>query len=189
MSEFDENIHPAAPEPRIDMLVDGELSEADRRALLLQLEHDPDGWRRCALAFLEAQCWKAELGQMAAPAAPQQHEPVAQAVPAASPARAIGRWRSWRQHLATTLSIAASFLIALVFGMGLNGNGSGGLLHLPVKAVKDDQPLANTEQMVTLMAAAVVGHLSGVGPAPEHAGPGRAEEYSQHYFARVAAGL
>ena len=69
MSDFDENVHPAAVERRIDLLVDGELSEADRRALLLELEHDPDGWRRCALAFLEAQCWKAEMGQMARPAA------------------------------------------------------------------------------------------------------------------------
>ena len=69
MSDFDENIHPATPERQFDLLVDGELSEADRRALLLQLEHEPDGWRRCALAFLEAQCWKAELGQIAPPAA------------------------------------------------------------------------------------------------------------------------
>ena len=65
MSIFDENIHPATPEQQVDLLVDGELSEADRRALLLQLEHEPDGWRRCALAFLEAQCWKTELGQIA----------------------------------------------------------------------------------------------------------------------------
>src|ERR1017187_1735563 len=81
MSNFDEDIRPtephfggrdaAGPERQFDLLVDGELSEADRRALLLQLEHEPDGWRRCALAFLEAQCWKAELGQMAESAAPE----------------------------------------------------------------------------------------------------------------------
>ena len=117
--------------------------------MLLQLEHDPDGWRRCALAFLDAQCWKAELGQMAVPAppaAPQRREPVSQVVPAASPVRAVGGWRSWRQNLATTLSIAASFLIALVVGMGLNGNRSGGSLHSPsaiVTTTMEKQPLPN----------------------------------------------
>ena len=101
---------PANPQRQFDLLVDGELSEADRRALLLQLEHEPDGWRRCALAFLEAQCWKAELGQIAPPCerrSRRRPEPVSQAEP-------IGRRQSWRQYAATMLTIAASFLIALV---------------------------------------------------------------------------
>jgi hypothetical protein len=45
----------------IDRLVDGELSPAERRALLLQLEDADGGWRRCALAFLEAQAWGREF--------------------------------------------------------------------------------------------------------------------------------
>ena len=52
---------PTNPQSQLDRLVDGELTEADRRELLLQLEHEPEGWRRCALAFLEAQCWEQEL--------------------------------------------------------------------------------------------------------------------------------
>ena len=39
----------------IDRLVDGELSEHERRTLLESLDTTPDGWRRCALTFLEAQ--------------------------------------------------------------------------------------------------------------------------------------
>lgn len=39
----------------IDRLVDGELDNAERRALLIRLETTPNGWRRCALAFLETQ--------------------------------------------------------------------------------------------------------------------------------------
>lgn len=39
----------------IDRLVDGELPDDRRRALLLRFEREPEGWRRCALAFLEAQ--------------------------------------------------------------------------------------------------------------------------------------
>jgi hypothetical protein len=127
MSDFDENISPAAPERRLDLLVDGELSEADRRALLLELEHDPDGWRRCALAFLEAQCWKAELGQMVSPAARERAAQIVPTGPAVSRPHAVGRWQRWRQYAATTLTIAASFLIALVVGMGLTGSGTGDL--------------------------------------------------------------
>jgi anti-sigma factor RsiW len=41
----------------IDRLVDGELDEADREALLRRLDREPGGWKRCALAFLEAQAW------------------------------------------------------------------------------------------------------------------------------------
>jgi len=45
----------------IDLLVDGELDDEARRALLLRLDAEPDGWRRCALAFLEAQAWRGSL--------------------------------------------------------------------------------------------------------------------------------
>ena len=45
----------------MDRLVDGEVAEPERRALLSRLERMPDGWRRCALAFLEAQAWRSLL--------------------------------------------------------------------------------------------------------------------------------
>jgi hypothetical protein len=47
----------------IDLLVDGELPEAARCELLSQLEREPEGWRRLALAFLEAQSWKQAFAQ------------------------------------------------------------------------------------------------------------------------------
>src|SRR3990172_4689745 len=49
-----------------DRLVDGELSPGERRELLASLDGRPDGWRRCALAFLEAQAWGNELPQVVA---------------------------------------------------------------------------------------------------------------------------
>jgi len=42
----------------IDRLVDGELDEATRRAVLSRLEHDAILCRRIALAFLENQTWR-----------------------------------------------------------------------------------------------------------------------------------
>ena len=161
MNVFEENIHPATPERQVDLLVDGELSEADRRALLLQLEHEPDGWRRCALAFLEAQSWRAELAQIAPPAAkPASAEPVSQAAPAIAGSGPNGRRQNWRQYVATTLRIAASFIIALVVGMGLSGNWSGGL-HSP------DASVVTTATKEFPLPSPVVTHGAAVVPAAD----------------------
>lgn len=46
---------------QIDRLVDGELTSVERRELLLALEQSQEGWRQCALAFVEAQTWQAEF--------------------------------------------------------------------------------------------------------------------------------
>ena len=53
----------------VDLLVDGELDDERQRQALLALEAQPDGWRRCALAFVEAQTLKREMrGMIAEPA-------------------------------------------------------------------------------------------------------------------------
>jgi len=52
----------ADDERRFDRLVDGELSPDEYRALLAALDDEPGGWKRCALAFLEAQALTNELG-------------------------------------------------------------------------------------------------------------------------------
>jgi hypothetical protein len=39
----------------LDLLVDGELDEARFVEAIRRLDREPDGWKRCALAFLEAQ--------------------------------------------------------------------------------------------------------------------------------------
>ena len=91
----------------LDRLVDGELSADERRALLASLDDEPGAWRRCALAFLEAQSWRWQLSRLAA-------EPLvcktSAEVAVASQAR--GRRRFWELGLA----IAASLLVA--FGLG-----------------------------------------------------------------------
>jgi hypothetical protein len=42
----------------LDRIVDGELSPVEFRRAIERLESEPDGWKRCALAFLEAQSWR-----------------------------------------------------------------------------------------------------------------------------------
>jgi hypothetical protein len=41
------------------------MLESERRQLLLRLDSEPEGWRRCALAFLEAQTWRDVLRPVA----------------------------------------------------------------------------------------------------------------------------
>ena len=56
---------------QIDRLVDGELSRDERRAVLMALDHERDGWRQLALAFLESQALRESLnGRSKATTAP-----------------------------------------------------------------------------------------------------------------------
>jgi hypothetical protein len=91
----------------IDRLVDGELHGEERRELLAALDAQPDGWRRCALAFLEAQTWRSQMKQMVAPvSAATADKAVFESKPLASLRGFSGSW----------LAIAAGLLIA--FGVG-----------------------------------------------------------------------
>ena len=99
-------------EQQLDRLVDGELAEAERRAVLMQLDDTPHGWRRCALAFLEAQAWGEELRRVARSSLSDES-----AVCAACDAGAGGAdGRRWRRRAGMALAMAASFL--LIFGLG-----------------------------------------------------------------------
>ena len=95
----------------LDRLVDGELPDAERRALLLSLDGRPDEWRRCALAFLEAQTWKAVLGDAV-------KEQPSEAVATLKPSQ---KAFAWRAHLA----VAASFLVAFGLATWLNHRPGG----------------------------------------------------------------
>jgi hypothetical protein len=91
-----------------DRLVDGELSEAERHWLLTSLDGRPDGWRRCALAFLEAQSWTGHLRQLISDSI-SAHEAGGAASRTAPPQFSWRRGVSW-------FAIAASMLIAFSLG-------------------------------------------------------------------------
>lgn len=101
----------------LDRLVDGELNETERRNLLLRLEHSPDGWRRCALAFLEAQAWRLEARAVVAEPAPSFKPAAAESVPmqpAAEPASLARKtWNGLSLWMPTIL--AAGILVAVVY--------------------------------------------------------------------------
>jgi hypothetical protein len=94
----------------LDLLVDGELDEQRRGELLARLENVPGGWRRCALAFLEAQSWTADLRAIR-----QESQAAAQA------SRRGWQVRRGPSRLTSVLAMAASFLIALGLGAYFRG--------------------------------------------------------------------
>jgi hypothetical protein len=112
-----------------DRLVDGELSSGERRQLLASLDDRPDGWRRCALAFLEAQSWSEELGEFVRD-------------PADSPAASanFSLLRSLpvaKKRGAAWLAIAAGLLVAFTLG-ALSRNG-GAPVASNINADRDTQ--------------------------------------------------
>lgn len=108
MNEFEDS--PWGDDQRFDRLVDGELSRREYNDLLRSLDQEPDGWRRCALAFLEAQALQREFGELAG-----ESRVSPQAATSSVPEK--GRIRRWPELLA----VAATFLVA--FGMGLMFRG------------------------------------------------------------------
>ena len=93
MNEFE-----SVSDRQIDRMVDGEMPSAERRAVLIALDQEGDGWRRLALAFLESQTLRESLkNQRTTVASPGVTDslPVA-AVPLPQPAKpaAPQRWRS-----------------------------------------------------------------------------------------------
>src|SRR4051812_36317057 len=101
----------------LDRLVDGELSDSERRQLLESLDKRPQNWRRCALAFLEAQSWRKEMGQVSRGLASETIVPKSPAL-SRSPSR-----NPSLSKVATWLAMVASLVLA--FGLGWIGHESG----------------------------------------------------------------
>jgi hypothetical protein len=100
---------------QFDRLVDGELSPSEYESLVASLDDEPGGWRRCALAFLEAQALGRELGAIRLTG--QLHEPAAAPAPAAIVARQPASAAYWKMFLA----MSAVFLVAFILGATLPG--------------------------------------------------------------------
>jgi len=137
----------------LDMLVDGELADDQRRELLVRLNETPDGWRRCALAFLEAQSWRREMGVVV-------REPTgvvtiggvtdfgasigSTSCGAVANGHLDGRGivahatrRSSRAYF-TPLAMAASFLVAFTLGLALRPAANRGASDASIGAVGSD---------------------------------------------------
>jgi hypothetical protein len=98
----------------IDRIVDGDLTAAELRAIVARLDSEPAGWKRCAVAFLEAQCWREAMRDCDESTRLGAEGPRRNlALGAAPPRRAR---RPWLRHA------AAAGLITASFGLGWLGH-------------------------------------------------------------------
>jgi hypothetical protein len=90
----------------LDRIVDGGLTPDQLREALDRLGREPDGWKRCALAFLEAQCWSESFRSMAdaSPALARGFTPTSRPAPSPSPS---SRWATTRTRMAVAAGVAA----------------------------------------------------------------------------------
>lgn len=116
----------------IDRLVDGELTDTERRTVLARLDREPDGWRRCALAFLEAQCWRQVLGPLAGERGHEPAAPTLQAVPPVQ--RGSHRQEKWRSRALRNAMVRVAAVV-LAFGLGLIVGGAGRPAGTPTEVV------------------------------------------------------
>jgi hypothetical protein len=107
----------------LDRLVDGTLDEASRRRLMARMEAEPEAWRLCALAFLEAQAWGEALRPLARDAA----DPLAvrasrpappHSLPLAGRAEEGGRESQTRRSPSLLRPLALAASVALAFALG-----------------------------------------------------------------------
>jgi hypothetical protein len=105
----------------IDRLVDGELPDVERRELLVRLENEPGGWRRCALAFLEAQLWRQAMTSVAATAV----VPALSAIPD-HPLRKMFSWRPLVRLTGLAASLTAAFFLGWAYHHGLEQKAPSG---------------------------------------------------------------
>lgn len=128
----------------LDLLVDGELDEVQRRELLAWCEREPDAWRRCALAFLEAQSWSKVLGDLAEERSAKLPQPTSHE--AVAPARLSRPQSFWnRRNWGTMLAMAASVVLAFTLGLKIREAERAGEIpaRQPTLNVVDNQTSTN----------------------------------------------
>jgi hypothetical protein len=150
--------NPDVDERTLDRLAEGMLGPGERRAVLMRLEATPGGWRRCALAFLEAQAWREALGGLAVGAVTTR--PPAASVPPLAPLPARGRpgWPAWTARAAAVL---AAFVLGAWAGPRLGGPGAP---SAPIVVQQRPEPVADPPSPA--VAPETDASLAATAPAP-----------------------
>ena len=124
---------------RFDRLVDGEASPEEYRELLATLDDEPGGWRRCALAFLEAQALERELGDLREEAVYPSPRKLTEEKLASNTSRTSTNY--WPMLLA----MAASFLVA--FGLRYAWRSNSPSDSPPELVVEENQQLPQDSEL------------------------------------------
>jgi hypothetical protein len=112
----------------IDQIVDGALTPAELRAAVDRLEREPDGWKRCSLAFLEARCWRESFRTL-------DESEKSHAASATLSVPSIDRSGTGRRWI---LGPIAAGIIAASFALGWYGHGARSLSPQSVTVVQSN---------------------------------------------------
>ena len=157
---FDPISEPAALEAAIDRLVVDELDADARRSLLLQLDAHPDGWRRCALAFLEDQAFRSALTPS-----------VATALPDPAPTVAARYARRGFAGVVVRYAAAATLLVGFAAGGFRAGVASADRVEQPQIARSSGPVSSDAVEVPPAEPGQAIGYLSLVDPADGEAPP------------------
>jgi hypothetical protein len=133
-----------------DRLADGELSNAERQKLLASLDSRVDGWRRCALALLEAQTWRKDFKSFVTQKAPPSVVQVAATVPPELPARPM-RGSFSKSNANRWFTLAASALVAFGVGWQMRGSDSSQPLNEQLAGDNVTVKQSDSRDAVTLL--------------------------------------
>ena len=137
----------------LDRLVDGEMPADERRQFIASLDARPDGWRRCALAFLEAQSWRGDMRRLVIDATRSGSDAAVATVAKEAVAQRPARW----SQLNTALAIAASVMLAFGLGSqlrwprGVTGIDNPGFAVAPPAAPEARRPDGDTDAVTLVL--------------------------------------
>lgn len=132
-----------------DRLVDGELTLTERRDLVRSLDTRPDGWRKCALAFLESQSWQNDVRAMTAtPASSIVHSDAEKSAAPILPEKRISM-----RTAAQWFAVAASLLIAFRMGNLQHGSTSNPVANVALPASSQMASMHSLPQAAAPVAA------------------------------------
>jgi len=156
-------------ELKLDLLVDGELPEAERRELLMKLSREPRGpWRDLAVRFLERQDEKETVRRLMAGGRVvpvEWNAPVRVAAPVVAPAEAPAIAGRIAARLNWTLAVAAGLLLVATSAMvtfyltqPAGRTGVVGEFHasLPPEVVSFDRSVPVTVPVVNVSGSSAV---------------------------------
>jgi hypothetical protein len=191
-----DDLNASVDDALIDRLVDGGMTPAELRAAVTRLDQDPGGWKRCALAFLEAQVLNESfrgIGQA------EEFDPNSQSVPFQPPAM-VRNGHPWLRAAASAVMFGTTFGIGwLAHGTRIGSAGRETLVHdagltklppiskvsnsaiasSPNDAAPEDRALAQGEATPIVRAVATIrfGPESSPTELPVLAGPGITEDW------------
>jgi hypothetical protein len=95
-----------------DRITDGELTPTELRAAIDRLDREPEAWKRCALAFIEVQCWRESVrADGEAARLPLDSKAISIALAARPSSQRSGLWL---RRAIVAAAVAASFVLGWV---------------------------------------------------------------------------